>query len=112
MQNAEVGVSKDTYFEMCEMLGDEPNEEDIPLEITDFPELVQQSFIIYRLLPDVWDTMNGGYLGKDYTIVFNLFTMYELENYEIPVAFGFLQNIDQIRSKSIAEKIKARSPAT
>jgi hypothetical protein len=112
MQNAELSVSKDTYFEMCEMLGEEPNEDDIPLESTDFPELIQQCFAIYRLLPDIWDTMNGGYLGKDYTIVFNLFTMYKLENYEIPVAFGFLQNIDQIRSKSIAEKIKARSPST
>ncbi len=112
MQNAELSVSKDTYFEMCEMLGEEPNEDDIPLESTDFPELVQQCFAIYRLLPDIWDTMNGGYLGKDYTIVFNLFTMYEFEKYEIAVAFGFLQNIDQIRSKSIAEKIKAKSPST
>ena len=58
MQNAELSVSKDTYFEMCEMLGEEPNEDDIPLESTDFPELVQQCFAIYRLLPDIWDTMN------------------------------------------------------
>jgi hypothetical protein len=64
------------------------------------------------MLPDIWDTMNGNYLGKDYTIVFNLFAMYELEKYDIPVAFGLLQNIDQVRSKSIADKIKARSPAT
>jgi hypothetical protein len=112
MQNAELSVSRDTYFEMCEMLGEEPNDDDIPLEMADFPDLIQQCFIIYRMLPDMWDTMNGLYLGKDYTIVFNLFKLYELEDVELTTVFGFLQHIDQVRSKSISDKQKAKSLAT
>jgi len=112
MQNAELSMSKETYFEMCEMLGEDPVEDNIPLDMSDFPDLIQQCFIIYRMLPDMWDTMNGGYLGKDYTIVFNLFNVYEFETTEIATAFSFLHHIDQVRARSIADKIKAKSPST
>ena len=51
-------------------------------------------------------------MGKDYTIVFKLFDLYELEPGEILVAIQLLQYIDLTRSKSISEKLKAKSPAT
>jgi hypothetical protein len=104
-------MTKDAYFEMCEMLGQEPNEEEIPVELSDFPELVQQCFVIYQVLADNWDSMGGGYMGKDYSIVFDLFNLYQItEPEEILLCLDFLQHMDGIRQKLIAEKIKAKNP--
>jgi hypothetical protein len=104
-------MTKDAYFEMCEMLGQEPLEHEIPVEVSDFPELVQQCFVIYGMLPDRWDSMGGGYMGKDYGIVFQLFDVYNIvDNEEILLCLDFLQHMDGVRQKLIAEKIKAKSP--
>ena len=105
-------MTKDAYFEMCEMLGEEPLEEEIPVEVGDFPELIQQCFLIYHLLPDTLDTMGGNFLGKNYSIVFNLFSVYNFEDTEIPIALDILQYMDSIRAKIISDKIKAESPVT
>lgn len=104
-------MSKDAYFEMCEALGQEPIEEEIPVEISDFPELVQQCFVMYGILSDNWDSMGGGYMGKDYGIVFQLLTVYGIKNSEeILLCLDFLQHMDGVRQKLIAEKIKAKNP--
>jgi hypothetical protein len=104
-------MTKDTYFEMCEMLNQDPVEEDIPVDINDFADLVQYCFVVYGILPDRWDSMGGGYLGKDYTIVFELFRVYHIEDRaEILLCLDFLQHMDIVRQKLIAEKLKAKSP--
>jgi hypothetical protein len=101
-------MTKDKYFEMCEMMGSEPVDSEIPVEIEDFPELVIQCFLIYRILPDIWDTMNGNYLGKDYSLIFSLFKLYSLDESEHLLSIGFLQEMDTCRGKVIAEKLKAK----
>ena len=105
-------MTKDTYFEMCEMLGEEPTESEIPLDSTDFPIIVQQSLSIYSLLEDRWDLMNGGYLGKNYSNVFEFFKLHELDRAESLLVLEFLQHVDAVRSKLVAEKIKTKSPAS
>lgn len=105
-------MTKESYFEMCEMLGQEPVESEIPVDISDFSDLVQTALVIYSLLEDKWDTMNGGYLGKNYTTVFDFFGLYEVEKEEVLLMLEILQHVDVIRSKLVAEKIKAKSPAT
>jgi hypothetical protein len=101
-------MTKDKYFEMCEMMGSEPVDSEIPIEIEDFPELVIQCFLIYRILPDIWDTMNGNYLGKDYSLIFSLFKLFNLDEPEHLLAIGFLQEMDACRGKVISEQIKAK----
>ncbi len=104
-------MTKDAYFEMCEALQQEPIEEEIPVEVADFPDLVQQCFVIYGILADNWDSMGGGYMGKDYSIVFNLLQVYSIaEPEEILLCLDFLQHMDGVRQKLISEKIKAKSP--
>lgn len=112
MLNAEVHMTKDMYFEMCEQLGQEPVEEEIPLELCDFPDLVQDLFNIYYILRDNWDPMGGSYLGKDYSIVFNLFDLYNIEVADRVLSMSILQHIDGVRSKSITERMKNRPPPT
>lgn len=106
-------MTKEAYYEMCEMLGSEPVEEEIPLEIDDFPELVQQAFVIYSMLSDIWEGMSGSYLGKDYSLLFDLFDLYGLESKEEKLlAADFIKHIDSVRSKLISEKQKANKPAS
>jgi hypothetical protein len=105
-------MTKESYFEMCEMLGQEPVESEIPVDINDLPTLVQQSLAIYNLLEDRWDTMGGSYLGKNYSSVFEFFKLYEIDDSETLLILEILQHIDAVRSKLVAEKIKAKSPAT
>jgi hypothetical protein len=105
-------MTKDSYFEMCEMLGQEPIDEEIPVDHNDFPLEVQQSLAIYNLLEDRWDSMGGGYMGKSYTPVFEFLKLYEVDPLEWLLVIEFLQHIDVVRSKLVAEKLKAKSPAT
>lgn len=101
-------MTKDSYFEMCEMLGQEPIEEEIPVDLNDFPALVQQCFSIYGTLEDRWDSMGGGYLGKNYSNLFELFNLYNIEDIERLLAIEFLQHMDSVRAKIVSEKIKAK----
>lgn len=105
-------MTRDTYFEMCEMLGQEPVESEIPVDFEDFPLLVQQSVHLYQLLEDRWDTMGGGYLGKNYSNVFDFFELYEVESSEALLMLEFMRHIDAVRGQLVAEKLKAKSPAT
>jgi hypothetical protein len=105
-------MTKDAYFEMCEMLGQEPLESETPVDINDFPIMIQQMLVIYSMLEDRWDTMGGGYLGKNYSNIFDFFKLYEVDSSESLLMLEFLQHIDAVRSKIVAEKIKAKSPAT
>lgn len=106
-------MTKEAYFEMCEMLGSEPLDEEIPLELDDFPWLVQQAFVIYGMLSDIWEGMSGSYLGKDYSLLFNLFDLYGIDSAEEKLlATDFIKQIDAVRSKILYEKQKATKPAS
>lgn len=106
-------MTKETYFEMCEMLGSDPVDEEIPLELDDFPWLVQQAFVIYGMLSDIWEGMSGSYLGKDYSLLFNLFDLYGIDSAEEKLlATDFIKQIDAVRSKILYEKQKASKPAS
>lgn len=101
-------MTKETYFEMCEMLGQEPVESEIPVDPNDFPLLVQDTLSIYNLLEDRWDSMGGGYLGKNYSTVFNFFGLYNIEEYEALLVLDILQHVDSVRAKLVAEKLKTK----
>lgn len=101
-------MTKETYFEMCEMLGQEPIESEIPIDPNDFPLLVQDTLSIYNLLEDRWDSMGGGYLGKNYSTVFNFFKLYEIEESEALLVLDILQHVDAVRAKLVAEKLKTK----
>lgn len=112
LQNTDVSMTKDTYFEMCEMLNSEPVESEIPVDMEDFPTLVQDTFVIYNLLEDRWDSMAGAYLGKNYSMLFNLYDMYKVPEEEHLLVLRLLQQMDGVRSRLISEKIKQKSPST
>jgi hypothetical protein len=108
-QNSDSSMTKDTYFEMCEMLGSEPVDSEIPVDLEDFPDLIQLCFIVYGFLPDRWDAMGGNFLGKDYTIVFDLFDVYSIDTLDRLLALTTLQQMDVCRSKIVSNKLKQKS---
>ena len=62
-------MTKKQYLLMCEQLGNEPIEEEIPADFEDFPYEVQEVIQIFSILPDIWEGMSGTYMGKDYSIL-------------------------------------------
>lgn len=59
-------MTRDRYLTMCEQLGKEPVDEEIPPDWEDFPDIVIQAFNTFNMMGDriVADI---GYVGKDYT---------------------------------------------
>lgn len=104
-------MTKDQYFEMCEMLGSEPLDSEIPVEFEDFPFEVQQAFNAYRMLRDEWDTMNGNYLGKSLIGVKDVLEATEIEQSEQKFIIMLIRMIDTVRSDEINNKKKTEKPA-
>lgn len=104
-------MTKDAYFEVCETMGTEPVESEIPVDYGDFSPIVQQSLLIYSMLRDCWEPMGGTYLGKDMSILFEFFNLYELDKEEKALHVMLLQIIDDTRAKLLAsKKPKAEKP--
>lgn len=103
-------MNKETYFEMCEALGTEPVEEEIPVEFSDFPILLQQVMNVYNYLPDNWDPMGGNYLGKNLTIVYNLFDTFFISDIEKPLCLELITYLDIARRKILNKKENKKPP--
>ncbi len=104
-------MSKDQYFEMCEAMGNEPLESEIPVDFEDFPLEVQQAFNAYRMLRDEWDTMNGNYLGKSLIGVKDVLEATEIEPSDQKFIIMLIRMIDAVRSDEINNKKKMEKPA-
>lgn len=65
---------------ICEQLGEEPDPAKMPLELSEFPDIVQVAFFVFSLLPDNWDGMSGSYMGKYWDGLEYYFKIYEVED--------------------------------
>lgn len=104
-------MTKEAYFEMCEALGNEPVEADIPIEFDDFPVEVQQALIAYRMLRDEWDSMNGIYLGKSLIGIQEVMEATEIDLEDRKFITMLVRTIDNIRIQEINNKQKTEKPA-
>lgn len=93
-------------------MGSEPVEDEIPIALSDFPELVQTAVNIYYMLRDCWDPMGGNYLGKDTSVLFEFFRLFELDKEEQLFTVAIIQQMDNVRSKLISEKLKQEREAS
>lgn len=105
-------MTQSAYYEMCEALGSEPVESEIPIEYEELPGLVQEAITIYSFLSDRWEGMSGTFLGKDYTIVFELFNTFGVEIAERQLLLRFMSSIDRIRGELISQKQKEKQNQT
>lgn len=96
-------MTKDAYFELCDALGTEPIESEIPVDYDDFYIDVQEALGIYSKLKDEWDTMNGNYMGKSYAGILDIFTILEVPVEDHKTIFNLISIIDTHRSKAIMD---------
>lgn len=96
-------MTKDAYFEMCESLGSEPLEEEIPVEFEDFCLDVQEALGIYSKLRDEWDYMGGNYIGKNYVGLIDILELLDVPVEDRRTQFELIGIIDKHRSKAIAD---------
>jgi hypothetical protein len=100
-QNMSAKMTKEVYFEMCEALGTDPLESEIPVEMEDFPEEVQEAVNVYYKLRDEWDTMNGVYMGKSYTGLSDILDILEIPFTDRKYVLEWISTMDSARSKML-----------
>lgn len=77
-QDASIDLEK--YLRICEQLGQEPDPQKMPLDLSEFPEQVQVAFFIFDLLEDRWEGMSGSYLGKSWNTLGYFFDLYGVQD--------------------------------
>ncbi len=87
-------MTRDHYFEMCETLGSEPIDSEIPIELEDLPEVVQTAFSIYNMLHGEWEYMNGTYLGKNLQNIFKIFDLFQVDEEDRLLIYKVINIID------------------
>jgi hypothetical protein len=88
---------------MCEMLGTEPEDSEIPVELDDMPLEVQEALRIYNNLQDNWDYMGGNYIGKNITGLRDILDLYEIPREDHKTTYELILIIDIIRAKQIQD---------
>jgi hypothetical protein len=104
MQNSHLSMTKESYFEMCEQLGTEPIESEIPVDFDDFPIELQQALLVYRMLRDEWEGMNGIYLGKSLLGIQEIMEAIEIDYTDRKYIITLIRVIDGIRSEILNTK--------
>ena len=94
-------MTRERYFKMCEQIGKEPDPDEIPPDMEDFPEIAVQALNTFsslgdRLIPDI------GYMGKDFT---NL--PYYIEFYGVEDKQLFLEILTYLESRAIENSQEA-----
>jgi len=100
-------MTKEAYFEMCEALGSEPIDSEIPIDYSDLPVDAQEALGIYNKLRDEWDGFNGIYMGKNYAGILDIFTILDVPVEDRRAMFELINMIDLHRKNAIAEQREA-----
>lgn len=101
------------YYEICEAMGSEPIEDEIPIELAEFPDLVQSAFLVYGYMQDNWEGMSGTYMGKVMSGLTDIMNILEIELEDRKVLLELVNLIDSARSKQISSsKPKNKTPTT
>jgi len=90
-------------------LGEEPDPERMPIDLSGFPEQVQAAFFMFGFLPDVWEGMSGTYMGKDFSCLEYYMNLYDID--EPKVVIMFLKMYESILIKHRSEQAKERQKA-
>ena len=93
-------MTRDRYLEMCDQLGKEPVEDEIPPDWEDFPEIAVDAIRAFgglgdRIYPEI------GYMGKDFTNLPYYIKAYEVEDIEL-----FLEILTFLESRAIDQSQK------
>ncbi len=97
-------MTRDQYFEMCEMLGTTPIDDEIPVTLEDFPDDLHQAFSVYRMLSDNWEGMSGQYMGKIFTGIKDILEVAQIDKQDQFFVISLCRLIDDVRMQEINKK--------
>lgn len=97
-------MSTEQYLLMCEQMGWEPKEEELPKDLSELSLESQQAVILLQSLPDRWDGMSGSWFGKDYSGLDTILDIYDVEDRRL--VFELLQIAEDELGKYYAQKQK------
>ena len=97
-------MTQEQYLLMCEQMGWDPDEEEMPLEMGDLSYEAQIALILFNVLPDKIEGMNGIWLGKDFAGLGDIMELYGIEGNRD--AFDLLQHCIAEASKFYEEQRK------
>ena len=94
---------------MCDQLGQEPDLNEMPPELEDFPLEIQEAFVIHAMLPDKWDGASGSYMGKDWSPLNDLLDIQEVKDKK--TVCYFLKHIEGYHTININGELKRKQDA-
>ena len=97
-------MSIDQYLEMCEQMGWEPKDEEMPKDPSYLSYNVQCALILFNALPDMYAGMTGTWIGKDYAGLLDIMSIYQMDNQKN--VFELLKIAENEYGKYSAEKAK------
>lgn len=65
---------------ICEQMGKEPVPEETPVEPDELSLESQQALLLFSVLPDKIEGMNGIWLGKDFSGIGDIFDFYKIDD--------------------------------
>jgi hypothetical protein len=102
-------ISVDAYLQLCDQLGQEPDLNEMPPELEDFPLEIQEAFVIHAMLPDKWDGASGSYMGKDWSPLKDLLDINNVEDQK--TVCYFLKHIESSSTININTELKRKQDA-
>jgi len=72
-------MTQEQYLLMCDQMGWDPDEEEMPLEIGNLSYEAQTALLLFNVLPDKIEGMNGVWLGKDFAGLGDIMELYGIE---------------------------------
>jgi|TARA_B100000035_G_scaffold268207_1_gene241599 hypothetical protein len=99
-------MNQDQYIDMCEQMGWEPDESQMPKDPSLLSFEVQQALLLLNVLPDKWEGMSGTWLGKDYAGLDSILTIYQIDN--VRQVFELLQVAEKELGDFYAHKQKEK----
>ena len=90
-------------------MGQEPNPDEMPPEMGDFPYEIQEAFLMHAMLPDRWDGASGSYMGKDWAALSVLLDVHKIED-KRTVCF-FLKHVESTNTININGELKRKQDA-
>ena len=104
-KNHDSGLTRDRYFEMQEQMGLPIEEDRIPPDMSDFPDIVIEALNTFNRLGDrVYPEI--GYIGKDYTNLNLYMKIMGVEKNNKDFFLELLEWLDTRAIKQSAEKLK------
>jgi hypothetical protein len=73
-------MTQEQYFAMCEQMGWEPRDEEIPPDLSSLSYDSQIAMVLFNLLSDRIEGMSGTWLGKEFSSLETFMNIYEVDN--------------------------------